>query len=391
MPLISKKNLRVTFSELQNVDKPFLLTTLLILLFGLLMVYDASVFYASQNFNFKFHFLILQAGWVIVGLSFAVIVACLDLNFFKENANLFFLCIIGILIFILFPTPFAPEIYGARRWFYINPSPFPRLPFLGTVGFQPSELAKLVGIIFGSAFFSSVKFQKDNLSKTTRNFIFIVVIIAGLVAIEPDFTTAFITGVILMSVAYYANSPIRTLLTYTIPVFVLASLYAVSSTYRMERIMTLFRPEDVDSLGAGYHIRQIMIALGSGGLWGVGFGNSRQKYAYLPEVIGDSIFAIIGEEFGFLGSIVLITLFALFIWRCFYIAEKSKTKFGELIAKGVGTWFAIQVIINLLSMVRLMPLTGVPLPLISYGGSSTIFMLIGIGLVVNVSKDLKKN
>jgi cell division protein FtsW len=390
MSLLSRHKIKLRFSDFSKIDRPLLFVTLLILCFGFLMVYDASVFYASQNFNLKYHFLILQVGWIGVGLTAAFVTAIFDLEFFKSKANLFFIGTLVILGFILLPTPFAPEIYGARRWFYINPDPLPGVPFLGKVGFQPSELAKLVGIIFGAAFFSSSKFQKESIEKLSRNFIFIVFFAAFLIAEEPDFTTAFITAIILLSVAFYAYAPIKTFLTWVGPAFIGVILYAISSPYRMDRIRTLFNPEDVDKLGAGYHIRQIMIALGSGGLWGLGFGNSRQKYAYLPEVIGDSIFAIIGEEFGFLGCVVLIILFGCFIWRCFYIAERSRTKFGELICKGVGTWFALQALINLLSMVRLMPLSGVPLPLISYGGSSTIFMLIGIGLVMNVSKDLKK-
>ncbi len=390
MPLIQNRSLKLKFSDLQKIDRNFLYSLLMVLFFGLLMVYDASVFYAAQNFEFKYHFLILQMGWIIVGLTLAFTVSIIDLSFFKDKANIIFILAIVLLIIVLLPTPFAPEIYGARRWLFINPNPLPKLPFLGIVGFQPSEFAKLAGIIFGAAFFSSSKFKKENIAATSRNFIFIVFFMAILIAEEPDFTTAFITTVILLSIAYFAYTPFKTFLMIVVPAFVGAAIYAASSPYRMERIMTLFKPEEIDKLGAGYHIRQIMIALGSGGLWGLGFGNSRQKYAYLPEVIGDSIFAVIGEEFGFLGSIVLISLYGFIIWRCFYIAEHSKTKFGELLAKGVGAWFAFQVVINLLSMVRLMPLTGVPLPLVSYGGSSTIFMLIGIGLVMNVSKDLKK-
>ena len=388
--MLSKRNFRFSIYDFFKIDRQLLFTVLIILCFGCLMVYDASVFYANQNFDFKFHFLILQLGWITIGLILAFFASIISLDFVKDHANILFIATIAILIFILLPTPFSPEIYGARRWLFINPPPLPGLPFLGIVGFQPSELAKLVGIIFGAAYFSSVKFKNETLSKISRNYIFIVVGLAVLIAEEPDFTTAFITFIILIAVAFYAYAPIKTFIMYFGPAILAAVIYARSSPYRMERITTLFKPEDIDKLGSGYHIRQIMIALGSGGLLGLGFGNSRQKYAYLPEVIGDSIFAIVGEELGFIGGLALIGLFCFFIYKCFYIAEHSKTKFGELIAKGVGTWFALQAMINLLAMVRLMPLSGVPMPLISYGGSSTIFMLIGIGLVMNVSKDLYK-
>src|SRR3989344_1757292 len=296
---------KIKFSDVKKIDKTFLYAILIILFFGFLMVYDASVFYADQNFGLKYHFLILQLGWIFIGLTVAFIVSIIDLSFFKDKANFFFIASVALLIFVLLPPKFGPEIYGARRWFFLNPSPLPKLPFLGIVGFQPSELVKLTGIIFGAAFFSSAKFQKDNLAKISRNFIFIIVFTAVLIAEEPDFTTAFITTVILLSIAYYAYAPIKTFLIWVVPIFIAAAVYAVSSSYRMERIQTLFKPEDIDKLGTGHHIRQIMIALGSGGFLGLGFGNSRQKYAYLPEVIGDSIFAVIGEELGFVGAVLL--------------------------------------------------------------------------------------
>jgi cell division protein FtsW len=156
----------------------------------------------------------------------------------------------------------------------------------------------------------------------------------------------------------------------------------------MARLLTFLNPNR-DPLGASYHIRQILIALGSGGFWGLGFGKSRQKYEYLPEANTDSIFAIIAEEIGLFGSIILIGTFVFVIWRIFQIAKAAPDRFGQLVASGIGIWFGVQTLINLSAMVALLPLTGVPLPLISYGGSSLVALLFAIGVVLNISRQAK--
>ena len=395
--VIPSRHFYLSIRSFRNIDKLLLIYIMSIVLFGMLMVYDASVFYANQTFGGKYHFLILQGAWVTIGIIGAFIMSIINLDIVKKYSGLLFIVAIAILAFILLPTPFAPSIYGARRWFYFNPSPLPKIPGVGVIGFQPSEFAKLAGIIFGAAYFSGelpiVSYLKSKTivdSKTARNFIFIVFVSAGLIAIEPDFDTALMFATILLSLCFVSDAPLRTLVQYLSPIAILAGVYAVSSKYRMDRIMTLFDPDSIDKLGAGYHIRQIMIALGSGGFLGLGFGNSRQKYAYLPEVIGDSIFAVIGEEFGFVGAAIVIALFMMLIGRCFYIAERANGRFEALLVKGIAIWISLQALINLLAMVRLIPLTGVPLPLVSYGGSSTIFMLLGLGLILNVSKNIAK-
>ncbi len=424
--MISNRKTILAAKGIGEVDKFLLVVMLVLLTFGVLMVFDASAFYAEQNFGTKYRFLILQACWICLGLIGCFVMSVINLELVKKYAGFLIGLAICFLAFILLPTPFSPEIYGARRWLYLNPDPLPRIPMIGIVGFQPSEFTKLAGIIFGAAFFtgheklpfqsvlsSIFNFRGNNrqrffrvnsfqvvsksfvggkdISILTRNYLVAILAIAGLIAVEPDFTTAFITFGILISVAYFAYAPLKTLFLYLFPIGIATTIYALSSPYRMERIQTLLNPDDIDKLGAGYHIRQIMIALGSGGFWGLGFGNSRQKYAYLPEVIGDSIFAVVGEELGFLGTLFLISLFVLLIGRCFYIARKTQDNFSSLLVKGITIWIAIQALMNLTSMVRIMPLTGVPLPLVSYGGSSTLFMLLGLGLVLNVSRSISES
>jgi cell division protein FtsW len=157
------------------------------------------------------------------------------------------------------------------------------------------------------------------------------------------------------------------------------------SSYRRERLLTFLNPGR-DPLGASYHIRQILLALGSGGLWGLGLGQSRQKYEYLPAVMTDSIFAVIGEELGFIGGAAILLAFLFIIWRGFKIAQGAPDRFGQLLAVGITAWIGLQALINLAAMVALVPLTGVPLPFISYGGSSLVVTLAGMGILINISK-----
>ena len=170
--------------------------------------------------------------------------------------------------------------------------------------------------------------------------------------------------------------------------FLAGVVLAITSPYRLNRILTFFNSSH-DPLGASYHVRQILIALGSGGLVGLGFGKSRQKFAYLPEATTDSIFAIIAEELGFIGSTILILIFLFLIYRIFSIAKRAPDNFGRLLAIGIGSWFAMQIIINLGAMVALIPLTGIPLPFISYGGSSLVVALFAVGILINIGRQGK--
>jgi cell division protein FtsW len=168
--------------------------------------------------------------------------------------------------------------------------------------------------------------------------------------------------------------------------FVAAIVFIFSSEYRRSRLTTFINPDSGD-LSFGYHIKQIQIALGSGGFWGVGFGQSRQKFSYLPEVAGDSIFAIIGEELGFIGTTAFVLVFSYLIYKCYSVAKDTDDLYSRMIVVGVTTWIAGQFFVNLAAMLRIIPLTGVPLPLVSYGGSSLVFSLMGLGLIAKVSAE----
>ena len=377
------------FKAIRPVDKSLLITILALVIFGNVMVYDASVVYSGVVFGEKYHFAFQQILWVVVGLLGMLIISQLDESIIKKYSPLAFFITFFMLLLVILPLPTSPIVYGARRWLVLNPKPLPLLPIIGRISFQPSELAKLTSITFVSFFLSSAKKKRVSPLIIMRNFTFIILAVSGLIFLEPDFTTTFVLVSTLVVIYFIADGRLLYFLIGGPIIALVASFYAFTSKYRRERITALFNPETVDKLGNGYHINQIMIALGSGGLTGLGFGKSRQKYSYLPEVTSDSIFAVIGEEFGFIGAALLVIMLTFLVFRGIKISQHVTSSFMSLASIGVVSWITLQTIINLGAMVRLIPLTGVPLPLISYGGSSTIFMLWGLGLVLNASRDKK--
>ncbi len=347
----------------------YLLIGLVVLLsgFGLLMVYDASVAIAIRDFNNQYYYLTEQLKWVILGLIVFTVASFVDYRIYRKFALPMLVGTLFLLLVVFLPGV-GIKALGAKRW--IN---------LGFTVLQPAELAKLTLIIYLSAWFA-VK-EKGRLI----SFLLLLGMIAGLIILEPDLGTTLVILATAMTMYFFSGAPVRQF-ALVVPVLIVCIIgLAVSSPYRFRRLTTFFNPEN-DPLGASYHIRQATIALGSGGMFGVGLGKSRQKYEYLPEANTDSIFAIIGEEIGFVGAVGLLVVFFILIWRGFQIARRVEDPFGRYLALGITTWIAYQVIMNIAAMVALIPLTGVPLPLISYGGSSLIVVLTGLGILVNISK-----
>jgi cell division protein FtsW len=217
------------------------------------------------------------------------------------------------------------------------------------------------------------------------SFLILVGALVGLIMLEPDMGTAIVLFGTSLIIYFLSDSELRALLL-VLPLSLVGAIgLAIHSPYRLRRVLTFLNPE-ADPLGSSYHVRQALIAFGSGGLFGIGFGNSRQKYSYLPEANTDSIFAIIGEELGFIGSVIVVGAIAFFLYRLFRTTLHVEDKFGRLLGLGIVSWLALQTVINIGSMLALMPLTGVPLPFISYGGSALVAELIGIGILLNIWK-----
>lgn len=335
--------------------------------FGLLMVYEASAVSAFRDFGDRFHYIREQARWLGLGFIAMVITSFFP---YKKLYGLALPLLLGtmVLLFAVFLPGIGVHALGARRW--LN---------FGFFVLQPSELAKLTLVIYLSAWFSYPARHR------LGSFLLLMGMMIGLIFLQPDLGTAILVLAIAMILYFVSGAPISHAF-YLLPLAACGVfLISLLAPYRFKRLTTFINPQ-TDPLGASYHIRQIIISLGSGGLFGVGLGNSLQKYEYLPEATTDSIFAIIGEELGFAGSVALIFLFCLFLLRGLRIASNAPDKFGRLLAIGITSWVGVQAGINISAMAALLPLTGIPLPFISYGGSSLILLLTAIGILLNISR-----
>lgn len=351
------------------IDLPVLFAVLALVLFGLIMVYDSSVAQAFKDFSDKYFYIKQQLIWVILGLIALLFFSRFNYHFLKKIAFPFFGFSLLLLLAVLIPG-LRVEGGGAHRW--LN---------LGLVTIQPAEIIKLSSIIFFAALFES----KNKLIPFVSA-VGLICLVIGIFQKDLGSTIVFF----LTSVAIYiiADMPLRYFWS-LLPLSLLGFLvFALSSEYRKHRILAFLDPF-ADPQGYSYHISQVLIALGSGGWFGLGLGQSRQKYQYIPEVTTDSIFAIVGEEFGFVGAIVLISLISYLVFRGFKIAERAQDNFGRVLAAGLTSWLGIQAVVNLAAMVSLIPLTGVPLPFISYGGSALLVNLVAVGILLNISRSAR--
>ncbi len=346
-------------------DIPIIVIILGLIAFGVLMVFDASIVEAYHELGNQWYFIENQSKSAAIGIAIALITSFFPLKKLEKLSLPIIISALFFLVIVLIPG-IGQKVQGARRWLIVGP-----------LRFQPSEYAKLASIIYLSAWFSK--------PRPARSFAVLLGALIGLIMLEPDMGTSLVIIGISAIMYFLSGAPLKKIVRLAgLGIVGLVILIAVAP-YRLDRVKTFFNPSH-DSLGVSYHARQVMISLGSGGLTGTGIGKSRQKFQYLPEASTDSIFAVVGEELGFLGAVSLITALSIIVVRGMRIAQNASDPFIANIAAGVTGWFGVQVILNLMAMVGLVPLTGVPLPLISYGGSSLVTMLAGIGLLLNASR-----
>jgi cell division protein FtsW len=342
-----------------------LIAGILVACFGLVSIYDASIVDAFQTFGDKFHYVKQQSIWIVVGIVVALITANLPLKFLKKYAHLFYGITLFLMLLVLIPG-IGSKYLGARRWIDIC-----------VAVIQPSELLKITLAIY------LAKWLEEE--RSLGHFLILLGVNLLLIMLQPDLGTALITMGVSFMTYYLSGAKIKEIFSFIAILFVAVSALILLSPYRMNRVKTFIDPTS-DPLGASYHINQVLYGLGSGGLSGVGLGKSRQKYAYLPEATTDSIFVIVAEEFGFIGgSLFIISLLAL-LMVSFNVALNVTDKFDKLLSSSISLLFLIQIFVNLSSMVALVPLTGVPLPFISYGGSSLVTNFMALGLLINISK-----
>ncbi len=351
--------------------------TLALVVFGLVVLSNPSVVLSQDVFKESYYFLKHQLYSVFLGLFFFFV--CQKINYKHWQKIGFFLLLLSILLLILVFVPKIGYSYGeTSRWIAWGP-----------FSFQPFELVKLTFILYLAALLSKKRGSSNQLIKESlMPFLIFIGIISFLVLCQPDFSALVVLIAIAMTIYFLAGMKMSYIL--AIGSLALIGFFTLIKTvpYRANRLIVFLHPE-IDPQGIGYQINQALLAIGSGGLFGLGLGHSIQKWKYLPEPIGDSIFAIVAEELGLIGAGILVILFILLAWRGLKIAKKAPDRFGFLLAGGITGWLFLQAFINIAAISGLIPLTGLPLPFISYGGSAMAISLAGVGILVNISKYTK--
>lgn len=366
-------------SNQNTIDKKLLYTILALIVFGLIMISSAGIAYSRARFGDSYYFFKHQLFYgVIPGLFALYIFQKINYNFWKKISFIFFIVSVIFLILVFVPG-FESKIYGASRWLKLGP-----------FSFQPAEMLKLSIIIYLAAWLEDRADRIKDFYEGLMPFLVIIALVSFLLVKQPDIGTLGVIIMISMSIFFISGAKISHI--FFIAGAGLAALFAIIKieSYRMNRFLVFLHPE-VDPKGIGYQINQAMLALGSGGIFGVGLGHSLQKFNYLPEPVGDSIFAIIGEELGIIGAVFLIILFVFLAIRGLKIAKKAPNRFSKLVAVGIVSWIIFQAFINIAAISGLVPLTGIPLPFISYGGTSIVFLMVGVGILLNISKFAKNN
>ena len=356
-PVLSKQN--------RSFDKGLMFLVIALTGLGIVAIADVSAPQSLNNFGDKFFLLKEQAVSAAVGLVAFFVFSRVKYTFWEKTAVPLFFVSVGLLILVMVQK-FGFSALGATRWIKLGP-----------VNFQPSEVVK-----FALCIYLAKVAEKD---KKPLAYFLPLLAIAGLVMLQPDLGTTLVIGIIGFSQIFVAGVKFLYVAFAAIAAAIGALALIFTSPYRKARVLTFFE-STTDPLGQSYHIRQILLALGSGGLFGKGLGASRQKYLFLPEASTDSIFAVIAEELGLVGGLAIIFLFILFIIKGLKIAKNAPDKFSSVLAVGISAWIGGQAFLNIGSMVSLVPLTGIPLPFISYGGSSLVMVLSACGILLNISK-----
>lgn len=351
------------------------LTIFILLAIGTMMIFSSSAASAYTNNNNTYLFLQKQLVWVAFGLLAMFVTSMVDYRLLGKYS--FILFIIGIFFLAIIFIPGIGKIAnGAKRWIGV-----------GNLTFQPSELVKITTILFFSYSLSLQK-QKEAIKKFSGFILYIGMlgVIVGLLLLEPHFSCTIIISLVCIILLFLGGAKLWHFAVIALPALVGVIVLFFVQDYMMGRWKAFIDPFS-DVKGNGWQIVQSLYAIGSGGLFGKGLGRSVQKYLYLPEPYNDFILSILAEELGFIGVAVVLTLFVIFIWRGFKISFNAPDKFGSLLAAGITSLIAVQLIINVAVVTASIPVTGMPLPFFSYGGTSLVFLLTDMGILLNISKN----
>jgi cell division protein FtsW len=340
---------------------------------GLIMVLSASSVSAYAQYGSSFLFFERQAAYAVVGTLALLMTSRMRYGVWQRLAVPLLALTVALLALVLHPSS-GVEAYGASRWITLGP-----------VTIQPSELAKLALVVFAAMILARKWRRRDELAHLVLPLFPVTVVVCVLVVLQPDLGTTLILAGSVFMLLFAAGVRLRYLIGTAVAGGAVGMVLILGEGYRKARLLSFLHP-GADPLNRGYQLLQSLMALGSGGWFGVGLGASRQKWMYVPNAHTDFIFSILGEELGLVGELVVLIAFGVLIYSGVRVAARAPDVFGRLLAAGIVSWFGLQIIVNLGAVTGLLPITGVPLPLLSYGGSSLVVSLAAVGILVNIAR-----
>ncbi|HEY3140355.1 MAG TPA: putative lipid II flippase FtsW [Acidimicrobiales bacterium] len=342
-------------------------------LLGLVMVLSASSVAALDQYGSSWYYVIRQATWATIGAAMLVAVSRIDYHRWRRMATPMLLVALSALVAVLIPGV-GVQVNGAQRWLGAGP-----------LTIQPAEMVKLAFLIWIADLLARRGAYMRNTKATLRPVVVVLAVIAGLVMLQPNLGTTMVIAAIALALCFVAGVPLAPMVRWASAAATVALVLAVLAPYRRSRVLSFLSPW-ADPLGQGYQQIQSLVGLASGGVAGTGLGASRSKWGYLPFAHSDFIFAVIGEELGLVGALVVVALFMMLGILGIRIALHAPDRFGMFLAVGITSWFLVQAFVNIGAVIGVLPITGVPLPFVSYGGSSLMFNMAGAGMLLAVAR-----
>lgn len=357
-----------------GMDQVLLCVTVMLTIVGLVMVFSASAVLAVNRHHDSWYYLKRQCVWLVVGLSLLHALSRMDYVWWKRLSRPLLGGITALLVIVLIPS-LGTAVNGARRWLGVGP-----------VSIQPAEMLKLAVVIYLAAYLARKEDRLQEFQAGLLPVLLVVGLLSGLVLMEPDLGTVVVLGMVTGSLLFVGGARLSHLSILVLCAVPIGLALVLSTEYRRQRLMAFLEPWR-DASDTGFQITQSFLAFGSGGLFGVGLGEGKQKLFFLPEAHTDFVLALIGEELGFVGAGVIILLFVLFMIRGFQISTRARVPFGRYLGIGITTLIGVQVLVNACVVTGLVPTKGLTLPFVSYGGSSLVVSLAGVGMLLSISRD----
>lgn len=356
------------------MDHSLLIITIVLALVGLVMVFSASAVVAGNRFHDPGYFLKRQLAWLAFGFLLLHLASHIDYVWWKRLSIPLLGLTAVLLVMVLIPS-LGVSAKGARRWLRLGP-----------ISVQPAEIAKLVAVMYLAAYLAKKEDRLTGFLSGLAPALLVIGVLGGLVLLEPDLGTVVVMGSVAIGLLFLGGARLSHLLSLGLCAVPAVLVLVLSSSYRRQRLMTFLAPWK-DASDAGFQITQSFLAFGSGGLFGVGLGEGKQKLFFLPEAHTDFVLALVGEELGLVGTGVIILLFALFAIRGFQVAARARMPFGRYLGMGITLLIGVQALINACVVTGLVPTKGLTLPFVSYGGSSLVTCMFGVGILLNISRD----